>query len=180
MLCINEMFIVDRWERVKKRGLFSLESFSRVLFLARAVVATCSGQPSLLSCLDGNFHSFQPLGRCQTPRWPTCRPPGSVGSPASLPFPSSLLNLCPASQHPWSVSPVALALSAEDLLPASCWLSSWKWKQLLSSWLSSSRNLRQLLQLPVFWLLMAGFYISVVTSIEFVNFNGPWGRIITG
>lgn len=128
MLCINEMFIVDRWERVKKRGLFSLESFSRVLFLARAVVATCSGQPSLLSCLDGNFHSFQPLGRCQTPRWPTCRPPGSVGSPASLPFPSSLLNLCPASQHPWSVSPVALALSAEDLLPASCWLSSWKWK----------------------------------------------------
>ena len=68
------------------------------------------------------------LGRCQPLCGSTCHPPVSAGSSASLPFSSSLLNLCPASNNPYSVVSMDLASSTKNLLPASCWLPSWKLK----------------------------------------------------
>lgn len=181
MLCINEMFIVDRWERVKKRGLFSLESFSRVLFLARAVVATCSGpsHPCCLVWMVISTHSSL-LAGARLPAGPPAAHPVQLAALPVFPFPpacwTSAQHLSILGAYPqwlWPYQPRTCYLLLADFHHENE-------NQLLSSWLSSSRNLRQLLQLPVFWLLMAGFYISVVTSIEFVNFNGPWGRIITG
>lgn len=60
------------------------------------------------------------LDWCQLPSLPTCGPPVSACSSASLPFSSILLNLCPASNNPYSVSPV-YPLISQGLL-ATCFL----------------------------------------------------------
>lgn len=128
MLCNNEIFIMDREERVKERGLSSLEFLSWMLFLARALIATCSGH-FYPCCLDGNFWPFKACRQVPVSHIPTCHPPLSACNSASFPFSSRRLNLCPASNNPYGVSPGDWVLSAKGCfllifilkIKASCW-----------------------------------------------------------
>lgn len=112
----------------RKGGYLVLNLFHEYCFLPEPI-ATCCG-PSHPFRLDGNFCSFPPCRLVPAALSPHLRPVSACSS-ASLPFSSILLNLCPASNNPYSVSPV-YPLISQGLL-ATCFLLTFILKMKTSS-----------------------------------------------
>lgn len=165
----------------RKGGYLSLGSLSWILFLVRAVDATCSG-PSHPRCLV----------------WMVISAHFSILAGATFTTAAPAAHLVQFAALPVFLFPLACWISAQHLILLRVYLK-WIWpyqprtcyllladfhpeneNQLSSTWLSSSRNLCFIFCSCHILRFMAGFCVSVVTSIIFVNLNGPWGRMIAG
>lgn len=157
----------------REGGLRSFESVSWIFFLARALIATCSGH-CYPCCLDGNFWPFKACRQVPVSRIPTCHPPLSACNSASFPFSSSRLNLCPASNNPYGVSPVDWVLSAKGCfllifilkIKASCWTPGCLGHRTCVSSFASA----------IYLSYNDWFFICITTYIIFVHLNGPWSK----
>lgn len=106
-------------------------------------------------------------GRCQPLLSLTCHPLVSTCSSIHLGFSSDLLNLCPAPNTPYSVSLLHWASSAKG-----CFLLTFILKIETSCWAPGYLSLGTHVMyfvLAIFWVVMAGFCVSMSIYIVFVQ-----------